>query len=293
MGRRINFYREINSHMNTISSNKRVTALIAVSLGLIFGGSQAMALTIAYGNNAGGAGIYKIDLDTGNVLQTFANPSGGNGRGVVVVGNTIYSTVVGDNHIYETDATTGLSLGSIATDQASLSTIGWDGSSFWTTDYNGSNKGFQISLAGVTTKTLTFSQSSDYMDGMEYFNGKLIVNNHDGGEGGPNAYSIYDLNGNLIQANFISAPNGTGIAFDGTNFLVSDVFGGGVNVYDGITGAFIKKITVNTNSWLVENLSVDYSQRADTGGNVPDSSSTLGLLGCAMVALAIVRRRIV
>jgi len=270
---------------------RRIVSVAAASLLALGVVSSSLADEFAYANNAGGAGIYKIDLTTGgNIVQSYGDPSGGNGRGVVVVGNTIYSTVVGDNHIYETDATTGLSIGSIATDQASLSTIAWDGSNFWTTDYTGSNKGFEINTSGSTIKTLTFSNSSGDMDGMEYFNGKLIVNNHDGGIGGPNAYSVYDLNGNLLQSNFITAPNGTGIAYDGTNFLVSDVFGGGINVYDGTTGTFLNKINVTGGNWLVEDLSVDYSQRADTGGSVPDSGYTLMLLGCTMLALAGIRR---
>lgn len=241
---------------------------------------------LVYGNNAGSAGIFKMDVNlttgVGTVIQTFANPSGGNGRGVVVVGNTIYSTVVSDSKIYKTDATTGASLGFIQTAVASMSTIGFDGTNFWTTDYAGSNQGYKISFTtGAVLQTVNFSQATGYMDGMEFFNGKLIVNNTDGGFGGTIRYSIYDLNGTLLTPNFINAPNGTGIAFDGTNFLVSNVFAGGsqqIGYYDGTTGAFIKNITItNGASWLAEDLSVDYSTRVDTGGgggNAPDGGST-------------------
>jgi hypothetical protein len=272
------------------------TRVLAGLLGIVVTASlctSAYADQYVYANNAGSAGLYKIDLTTGgNVVQSYAEPTGGNGRGMVVVGNVIYSTVVDDNHIYETDATTGLSLGSIATDQASLSTLAWDGANFWTTDYSGTNQGFEINTSGTTIKTLTFSQSTNFMDGMEYFNGKLIVNNHDGGISGPNSYSIYDLNGNLLTANFITAPDGTGIAFDGTNFLVSDVYGDGINVYDGTTGAWISKTTVTGDpaGWLVEDISVDYSTRSDTGG-VPDGGSTLLLVGGSLVSLFSLARR--
>ena len=69
-----------------------------------------------YGNNAGGGPdvVQKFDKATGVLLQSYA-PSGGNGRGVVVVGNVIYSTQVSDSNIYKTDATTGASLGTIPT----------------------------------------------------------------------------------------------------------------------------------------------------------------------------------
>jgi len=212
----------------------------------------------------------------------------------VVVGNAIYSTVVGDPHIYETNATTGAPMGSILTNASSMSTIAWDGHDSWTTDYSGTNQGYEINpTTGLIIKTLTFSQSADFMDGMEYFDGKLIVNNHDGGDGGTNSYSIYDTNGNLLQANFITAPNGTGIAFDGVNFLVSDVYntgGDSINYYDGTTGAYIKSVVVTGGSWLVEDLSVNYAGRSDTGG-APDGGSTMAMMGGALALMLSLRRR--
>lgn len=250
----------------------------------------AVAGPIAYANNAGSAGIYKVDLDTGTVLQTYPNVSGGNGRGVVVVGNVIYSTVVGDPHIYKTDATTGASLGTILTTVGSMSTIGWDGTAFWTTDYAGSNQGYRIDTAGNTIKTLSFSEATGFMDGMEFFNNKLIVNHTDGGFNGPIRYSIYDLDGNLLDKDFIVAPNGTGIAYDGKNFLVSDVrntSGNSINVYDGTTGSYLNSIQVTGRSWLVEDLSVDYAQRPDTGGGnhtVPDGGNMVWMLALSCAA---------
>lgn len=265
-----------------ISTVRTYSAILTTAVALA--SPLAIAGPIAYANNAGSAGIYKIDLDTGTVLQTYANPSGGNGRGVVVVGNVIYSTVVGDPNIYKTDATTGANLGTILTSVQSMSTIGWDGTAFWTTDYAGSNKGFRIDTSGNTIKTLSFSEATGYMDGMEFFNNKLIVNHTDGGFNGPIRYSIYDLDGNLLQKDFIVAPNGTGIAYDGKNFLVSDVrntSGNSINVYDGTSGTLLDSIQVTGRSWLVEDLSVDYSQRPDTGGgnhNVPDGGNMMWML---------------
>src|SRR5439155_16361228 len=179
---------------------------------------------IIYGNNAGGGPdiVNKIDLNTGANLQTYT-PSAGNGRGVVVVGNITYSTAVNDPHIYKTDATTGASLGSILTDKASLSTLAWDGSAFWTTDYSGTNEGYRIDLTGTTIKTVRFPLAVGFMDGREYFNGKLIVNRYDDGvgPGGANYYDIYDLDGNVLRPAFITITDGTGIAYVGTDVLVS------------------------------------------------------------------------
>lgn len=254
------------------------------------------AVTILYGNNASGSGDYVEKFDASGVKTGMYHPTGGNGRGVVVVGNTIYSTVVSDPHIYKTDATTGLSLGSILTANASMSTIAWDGSYFWTTDYSGSNKGFQIDpLTGANVKTVTFGNASHYMDGMEYFNGKLIVNREDAGY----AYDIYDTDGNLLTTSFITtAYRSTGIAYDGTDFFVSDIFNNMIHQYNGITGAEIGTgITLGgpvapDGYRLIEDLSVDYETRPDTGHGVPDAGSTLGCLGLSSLLLFANKRRL-
>lgn len=266
---------------------------VLAALGLVPGGQAA---TILYGNNASGRGDYveKFDAVTGAKLAEY-NPSSGNGRGVVVVGNTIYSTVVGDPHIYKTDATTGLSLGSILTANASMSTLAWDGSHFWTSDYSGSNRGFRIDpLTGANVKTVTFGMATSYMDGMEYFNGNLIVNREDAGY----AYDIYDTDGNLLTASFITtAYRSTGIAYDGTDFFVSDIFNSKVYQYDGATGSELGFITLGgpippDGYRLIEDLSVDYETRPDTGHGVPDAGSTLAFLGLFGLALVATERRL-
>ncbi len=253
------------------------------------------AATVLYGNNASGSGDYveKFDAVTG-AKQAQYNPSSGNGRGVVVVGNTIYSTVVSDPHIYKTDATTGLSLGSILTANASMSTIAWDGTDFWTTDYAGSNVGYRIDpVTGANVKTVTFGLASHYMDGMEYFNGKLIVNREDAGF----VYDIYDTDGNVLTPNFITTSyRATGIAYDGTDFFVSDIYNSKIHQYSGTTGLEIGSgITLGgpippDGYRLVEDLSVDYATRADTG-HVPDAGNTLALLGGSCLLLITAARR--
>ena len=264
----------------------RGAGLFALLLAAPFASLEAQP--VIYGNNAsfGPDIVQRIDLTTGALIQSYT-PSGGNGRGVVVVGDIIYSTQVGDSNIYETSVSTGLSLGVIPTTLASMSTIAYDGSSFWTSDYSGTNRAFQVDFSGNVIKTITLSLADQYMDGMEWFDGKLIANRGDAQ--GP--YDIYDLNGNVLQADFIHPlVSSTGIAFDGTNFYTSNIFNSSLSVWDGTTGAYIRDIQLTGGSFLIEDLSVDYAGRHDI--NPVPEPSTYGIMGAiALSGIAFFRRR--
>lgn len=263
---------------------KKLPILLA-AVGLLISGLSGTAQAIqVYGNSASSGTLaletFNVDTTAGTATEVSEfNPQSGNGRGMVVVGDVMYYTRVDDPNIYQIDKNTGASLGSIATENASMSTIAFDGTNFWTSDYSGTNNGFYIDAAtGLNLRTVSFGLASTNMDGMEYFNGKLIMNRDDGG----GIYDIYDLDGNVLQANFITTGAfTTGIAFDGSNFLVSDVFNNRLSVWDGSTGAFIKFLDLGPNTGggrLIEDLSVDYAQRPDTGGGngtVPEPASVL------------------
>ncbi len=222
-----------------------------------------------YGHNAGANGVDTFDRDTGTLLQSYFF-SEGNGRGIAVVGNILYTTAVGDPNIYKIDATTGSSLGSILTPIQSMATLAWDGSHLWATAYNytGQNKAYELDIAGNLIKTITLpladngSASDGGSDGMEYFNGKLIVNRGDA----VGVYDIYDLNGNVLVPNFINTGTAsTGIAFDGQNFFISDLGEKRLSVWCGDTGAFITYIPLGSGGGPgIEDLSFDYSTRPDT-----------------------------
>lgn len=263
------------------------------AMGLIgsFCASEAGALVI-YGNSAGSDAIHYINSVTGVESQRFTPSPSGNGRGVVTVGDTVYYTFVGDAHIYKMDRLTGTAQGSILTSNQSMSTIAYDGTNFWTADYSGTNRAFQIDpITGLNIKTISLANATGNMDGLEWYNGKLIGNRCDA----CGVYDIYDLNGNVLQANFISTgTQSTGIAFDGTDFYVSNVFGSSIGVYDGVTGML--KNTLNLSgqgSFLIEDLSFDYAARSDTGGGggTAPEPATLGLLGLGLLAGAAARRR--
>ena len=254
---------------------------------------KAGAQNILWGNNAQTpfpATIESFNKGTGVRTNKFAGVPG-NGRGIVVVGNTVYYTMTGDNNIYKMDATTGAAMGSISTAVASMSTIAWDGSQFWTSDYSGTNQAFRINTSGVVTSTITLANAQQYMDGMEWFNGKLIANRCDA----CGVYDVYDLSGNVLSSNFINTGgSATGIAYDGTNFYVSKIFNDMIGVYDGTTGAFIQDIALTPandvpyGQRLIEDLSVDYEQRGDTQ-TAPEPASIV-LFGSGLLGLGFASR---
>lgn len=268
---------------------KLLTSAMFAALAVLSGSASAGLL---WGNSAGSTVVIEaVDQTTLAVVHQFSVGSG-NGRGVVTVGGIVYYTKTNDSNIYKLDANTGAALGSIATGVSSISTLGWDGSQFWTSDYAGTNKAFRIDTAGTVTKTIHLTNASGNMDGMEFFNGKLISNRCDA----CGVYDIYDLDGNVLTASFITSAGGsTGIAYDGTDFLVSNIFANSISKFDGATGALISTIAIGGpapgtgNGRLWEDLSVDYATRLDTG-HVPEPSSLL-LAGVAILGLVASQRK--
>lgn len=272
--------------------------------------ANANAALIIWENSAG-SDMGAFDPATGAQVVTLTQNKG-NGRGVVVVGDTVYYTTADSGNVYIRSASTNADLGvafNIA-GASGLQAISYDGTNFWVGDYSGTTKAYYVSPTGAVLNTITLdptvTQIEGFYDGLEFFDGKLIAAKYDGGfaRAGGNQYSIYDLNGNLITANFINTNgqgNGTGIAFDGTDFFVSDIFNNRITVWDGTTGAFKNAIVLQGSHGAIEDLSVDFAQRVDTcgGANQPPCAgveqvpepATLALFGVGLLGLATVRRR--
>ena len=181
-----------------------------------------------------------------------------------MVGDTVYYTLADSATVFSATLSTMTDNGPVFTvaGATGLASIAYDGTNLWIGDYSGTNNAYYYTPSGTLLKTITLSQASPYYDGLEFFNGKLIANEFDGGLGGANSYDVYDTNGTLLQAGLIQttqAPTAAGIAFDGTNFWIAGVFDSTLYEYD-INGAFLKSLPVTgSTSELFQDLSFDYS----------------------------------
>jgi hypothetical protein len=282
----------------------RLIGLLSLPALLLCGQARASEI---WGNNAsfGNVTIESFDSTTGAVLQQFLAPNltarNDNGRGIAVVGTTLYYTTADSGNIYVTNTITHTDLGVLVnTGLNGISNISEDGGKLYVTEYqNNTNIIHLYSLTGTPLGTIALGGpfgSTDGRDGFEVANNTLIANRGDAE--GP--YDKYDLSGNLLQAAFINpAANGinnpTGIAFDGTNYFVSDIFNNRLGKYDA-SGNFVGFVNLglpqpqNGNGRLLEDLAVLGNTPGNGGGGVPEPN-TLALLGVGVLGLLGYRRR--
>ena len=286
-----------------MNTTMRLVAVIgAVAMGL-FAGAAAAQVQYIYGNSAsGGAGrMYQIDLATGAVVKSCPQTKG-NGRGIVIVGNTAYYTVADSSNVYKMDWLTCADQGVAFTVGAvtGIATIAYDGTDVWLGEYNSTgNRAFKYSLSGALLSTITLPNCSSNCDGLEWFQGKLISNNDDGGSN----YTIYSTAGAVITPNVIQTGSfSTGIAFDGTDFFISFPTSSPRTIrrYSGTTGALLQTITITgmtVGADQIEDLSVDYNIVINPVAAVPLlpvptlSEWALYLLAALLALSAFVMRR--
>jgi hypothetical protein len=214
---------------------------------------------------------YKIDPSSGEVVDTLDNiPRVSDASGVAVVGSKMYYIVGGDSNVYKYNLATHTDEG-LAFDTGlgavGPSTIAFDGANFWIGGGFASNKAYLYSPTGTLLKTLTLSACTSGCQGFEYVvmhGGAFLIANEDDGFGSPSYYDIYDLNGNLVRAHFITVTGGgnTGIAWDGNHFWTADTFALSISEWDA-NGNFVQTTLVT--GWTVwppylTDMSFDYAQ---------------------------------
>ena len=229
------------------------STIIAAAVASLF--SVTAQASVIWGNSAsfGNVNLEAFDSTTGLLVpgQQFLVPNltaqSDNGRGVAVLGNDIYYTTANSGNIYKTNAITHSDLGIIVdTGFRGIANIATDGTFLYANDYQAVNGVInKYTTTGVFSGSITLTgpdaTGASSRDGFEVQNNPLIAggattfiaNRYDGGFGPTHggiigAYDVYDSNGVEIISSFIT-PNdqgvsgATGIAFDGTNYFVSDI----------------------------------------------------------------------
>lgn len=248
-------------------------------------------------------GCYIIPLISG---QQFLVPNltarGDNGRGIAVSGDTIYYTTANSGNIYVTNTVTHADLGVLVnTGFGGIANVATDGKFIYANDYQSSSGIInKYNFDGTSAGTVTVGAGLSGRDGFEVQNnsnldgGATTFISNRGDANGP--YDVYKSDGSLLIANFINPVadgfgNGvTGIAYDGLNYFVSEIFNNKLLKYSG-TGTFLMAIDLSgNNNPFTARLLEDLSAVGNTIDNPPPDavpipaalplmSSALGLFG--------------
>ena len=237
--------------------------------------------------------IQRLNGDTGAVVDSFAVPFGsGSAASIAFVGNTGYYTLLGDTNIYKVDMTTHLYGGiafNIGATAGFTNGITTDANGhLWFAD-GGAGALKEFTTAGAAVSTHAFPDAAfAYRDGSVVFNGQVVANRGD--QTGPyDKYNIPAGNGALtyIAKPFITALGGNnGIAFNGTNFYISNEQTHIVSKYD-VNGTFVSQANLPAGS-RYENWTF---ASQDINPAIPEPETYALMLAGLAVLGAVARRR--
>ena len=197
--------------------------------------SAPLRADLIWANDARGntSHIEEFDTATGALVTSFLAPNpdaaGQIGRGIAVVGSSIYYSVDNSGDVFLTNPT-GVDLGvAFDTGLPGIASIASDGQFLYVTPTNGSvavnETVLKYSLTGSLLGTLTLTPSGGPSGalgrtGLEVAGNDFIANQ--GNNEGP--YDEFDSSGALLMAAFLNLPGFgfTGVAFNGSTYFVSD-----------------------------------------------------------------------
>jgi PEP-CTERM motif-containing protein len=293
---------------------KKTSFALAVGLLAFTSVSAPAHASVIWGNSAsfGSVNLEAFDSDTGLLVagQQFLVPNltarGDNGRGVALLGDTIYYTTANSGNIYVTNTSTHADLGILVnTGFAGIANVATDGISIYAASYQTSSGIInKYDTSGNLVGTVNVG-SGFGRDGFEVQNnpnlagGATTFISNRGDAVSP--YDVYASDGTLLVSAFINpslnafGTQQTGIAYDGNHYFVSDIFHNRLLEYDG-TGAFLRIIDLSgiTNPFTARLLE-DLSAVGNTIENPPPSTvpepGTLLLLSTSLAGIAAATRR--